>query len=101
MSPPHLTEAGFLCFGIDQLGHGKSGGARVFIPDLRLAVEDLRQLFETVTGQNPQKPVFLFGHSMGSLTGLEFALLYPDRLRGIVLSGASHQLPKKCDRPGW
>ena len=94
-----LTEAGFLCFGIDQLGHGKSGGTRVFIPDLRLAVEDLRQLFEIVTRQYAQKPVFLFGHSMGSLTGLEFALLYPDRLCGIALSGAAVNCEES--RPAW
>ncbi|MDE2859555.1 MAG: lysophospholipase [Chloroflexota bacterium] len=94
-----LTETGFLCFGIDQLGHGKSGGARVFIPDLRLAVEDLRQLFEIVTRQYPQKPVFLFGHSMGSLTGLEFALLYPDCLSGIALSGVA--IHGEYTRPPW
>ncbi|MCY4539327.1 MAG: lysophospholipase [Chloroflexi bacterium] len=94
-----LTEAGFLCFGIDQLGHGKSGGARVYIPDLRLAVDDLRQLVEIVTRQYAQEPVLLFGHSMGSLTGLEFALHYPDRLCGIALSGAAVNCEET--RPAW
>lgn len=84
-----LTDAGFLCYGIDQLGHGKSGGVRAFIPDLRLAVDDLRQLFDIAPRQDARKPVFLFGHSMGSLAGLEFALLYPDRLGGIALCGAA------------
>ncbi|MCY4019334.1 MAG: lysophospholipase [Chloroflexi bacterium] len=94
-----LTGAGFLCYGIDQLGHGLSEGVRAFIPDLRLAVEDLRQLFVIVTGQHAQKPVFLFGHSMGSLTSLEFALLYPDRLCGIALSGAAVNCEET--RPAW
>ena len=84
-----LTSEGFACYGIDQLGHGNSGGLRVFIPDMRMAVEDLRQLYDLVADNHPKLPVFLFGHSMGSLTGLEYALLYPDRLRGIALSGTA------------
>ena len=94
-----LTEVGFVCFGIDQLGHGKSGGTRVFIPDLRLAVNDLRHLIEIVAHLHPQLPVFLFGHSMGSLTGLEYALLYPGRLRGIALSGTAINAEEM--RPAW
>jgi len=94
-----LTGAGFLCYGIDQLGHGLSEGVRVFIPDLRLAVDDLRQLFEIVTRQHAQMPVFLFGHSMGSLTGLEFSLLYPHRLSGIALSGVA--INAEETRPAW
>ncbi len=94
-----LTAAGFHCFGIDQMGHGKSGGLRGFIPDLRLAVDDLRCLYEIVTQQYAQKPVFLFGHSMGSLTSLEFALRYPDRLSGIALSGTA--INGEETRPSW
>lgn len=94
-----LTAAGFHCYGIDQLGHGKSGGTRAYIPDLELAVEDLRQLYEIVTGQNHQLPVFLFGHSMGSLTGLQFALRYPARLSGIALSGVA--VCAEESRPAW
>ncbi len=94
-----LTAAGFHCFGIDQLGHGKSGGLRGFIPDLRLAVDDLRCLYEIATEHDAHKPVFLFGHSMGSLTSLEFALRYPDRLSGIALSGVA--INGEYTRPAW
>ncbi len=94
-----LTAAGIHCFGIDQLGHGNSGGLRAYIPDMRLAVDDLRQLYEIVTQKHPHKPIFLFGHSMGSLTSLEFALLYPDHLRGIALSGVAINGEKT--RPAW
>ena len=94
-----LTDAGFACYGIDQLGHGKSGGLRVYIPDMRLAVEDLRQLYDIVTDNHPQLPVLLFGHSLGSLTGLEFALRFPCRLRGIALSGTA--INGEETRPAW
>ncbi len=94
-----LTAAGFHCFGIDQLGHGKSGGLRGFIPDLRLAVDDLRCLYEIATEHDTHKPVFLLGHSMGSLTCLEFTLRYPDRLSGIALSGVA--INGEYTRPAW
>ena len=60
-----LTEVGFVCFGIDQLGHGNSGGTRVLIPDLRLAVDDLRHLFDIVAHLHPQLPVFSFWAQYG------------------------------------
>ena len=65
-----LTAVGFACYGIDHRGHGKSGGLRAYIPDARLAVADLRQLYDIVSARHVQKPVLLFGHSMGSLIGL-------------------------------
>ena len=94
-----LTAVGFACYGIDLRGHGKSGGLRAFISDVRLAVADLRQLYDIVSARHSQKPVLLFGHSMGSLIGLEFALLYPDRLRGMAMSGTAINAEEM--RPAW
>ena len=94
-----LTNAGFACYGIDHRGHGKSGGLRAFIPDMRLAVADLRQLFERVSSQHPRQPIFMFGHSMGTLIALEFALRYPASLRGLALSGTA--IAGEESRPGW
>jgi len=94
-----LTQAGLACYGIDHRGHGKSGGLRVFIPDMRLAVGDLRQLFDKAASQYPNKPLLMFGHSMGSLIALEFVLRYQDRLRGLALSAAA--ITGEESRPGW
>ena len=94
-----LTNAGFACYGIDHRGHGKSGGLRAFIPDMRLAVADLRQLFERVSSQHPRQLIFMFGHSMGTLIALEFALRYPASLRGLALSGTA--IAGEESRPDW
>ena len=94
-----LTTVGFACFGIDHRGHGKSEGLRAYLPDIRLAVHDLAQLYDTVNANYPDKPVLLFGHSMGSLIGLEFALRYPERLRAIALSGTA--INAENSRPNW
>lgn len=84
-----LTDAGFACYGIDHMGHGKSQGDRVYIPDLALAVDDLRQLFEKITAQYPDKPVLMFGHSMGSLIALLFTVKYQSDLKGLVITGSA------------
>ena len=94
-----LTEVGFACYGIDIRGHGKSSGPRAYLPDVRLAIDDLRQLIAIASAQHPQKPALLFGHSMGSLIGLEFALHYPDCLEGIALSGTA--INGEEIRPAW
>ncbi len=94
-----LTQAGFACYGMDHRGHGKSGGRRVFIPDMRLAVADLRQLFDSATAPYPHQPALMFGHSMGSLISLEFALRHQDRLQALALSGTA--ITGEETRPAW
>ena len=94
-----LTEAGFAVYGIDHRGHGNSGGTRAYVPDMRLAAEDLRQLIEIVRLQHAGKPLLLFGHSMGSLIGLEYELRYSGRLRAMALSGCA--IHAETTRPAW
>ncbi len=89
-----LTAVGFACYGIDHRGHGKSAGPRSLIVDLQLAVDDLDQLYALTRAQHPSVPHLLFGHSMGSLIGLGFALRYPERLRALATCG----LPLHAER---
>lgn len=94
-----LTAGGFACFGIDQRGHGKSGGARGYLPNPQLAVEDLGQLYRVARAKYTGSPAFAFAHSMGSLIGLAFALRYPGRLHGLVTCGTP--LHGEFARPAW
>ena len=94
-----LTAAGFICYGIDHRGHGRSDGLRAYIPDVALAVDDLKLLSDAVNAKHPGMPALLFGHSMGSLIGLEFALRYPERLRAIALTGTA--VNGEASRPAW
>lgn len=94
-----LTAVGFSCYGIDHRGHGKSDGLRAYLPDVTPAVDDLAHLCDIVNSKHPDKPVLLFGHSMGSLIGLEFALRDSQRLRAVALSGTAIDAEKS--RPSW
>jgi len=84
-----FTEAGFACYGIDHRGHGKSAGDRAYIPDMELAVADLRLLYDKITPQYPDKPVLIFGHSMGTLISLLFTLRYQSDVTALVLTGVA------------
>lgn len=94
-----LTQAGFVCYGIDHMGHGLSGGARAYVPDGQLPVRDLDRLYHLACAEFPNLPALLLGHSMGSLIGLGFELRYPGRLQGIALTG----LPVHAEfaKPAW
>lgn len=94
-----FTNAGFACYGIDHRGHGKSGGLRVYIEDLEYAVEDLRQLFEQIKTQYPEKSFLIFGHSMGSLVSLMFVLKYQEDIKALALSGTA--IKGEDLQPGW
>ena len=94
-----LTEVDFVCYGIDHMGHGLSGGARAYVPDGQLPVRDLDQLYHIVRAEFPDLPALLFAHSMGSLIGLGFELRFPGRLRGIAITGSPVQ--GEYAKPVW
>jgi alpha-beta hydrolase superfamily lysophospholipase len=81
-----LTAAGFLVYGLDHQGHGRSEGRRGRV-SLAAAVTDLDQLIVTIAeGRNPGLPQFLVGHSMGGAIALRYAIKLQNRLDGLVLS---------------
>ena len=87
---PHLVEtllpAGFSVYAMDNRGHGRSGGQRGFIPSWDAFREDLRGFIAFVAKEQPGRPLFLMGHSLGGLIALDYALHYPEGLRGVVAS---------------
>ncbi len=84
-----FTQVGFACYGIDHRGHGKSAGEEVYIPDMRLAVEDLHQLYTLIQPQYNNLPCLIFAHSMGTLISLEYTLRYQEDVKAIALTGTA------------
>lgn len=87
-----LNDAGFAAVALDHRGHGRTGAATsagVMGPGGgRAVVDDLHEL-RTAAGSEigGDVPVFLFGHSMGSLIGLAYLADHADGLAGSVLCG--------------
>ena len=81
-----LNQAGFVVYGLDHQGHGRSAGRRGRI-SLGAAVADLDQLIVTVSqARHPQLPQFLLGHSMGGAIALRYAIAHQQRLTGMAVS---------------
>lgn len=51
-------------------------------------LENVRALYTTLRKNRPKIPVFVFGHSMGSILARHFTALYPVYIRGLALSGS-------------
>ncbi|HEX2513781.1 MAG TPA: alpha/beta hydrolase [Chloroflexota bacterium] len=81
-----LTGRGLAVYTLDHRGHGRSGGARATVLRFDDFVDDLHLLEQRARAAHPGAPVFVFGHSMGGLVALRFALRYQDELRGLALS---------------
>ncbi len=88
-----LAEHGFLCVMNDHRGHGKSvkseedwgyfyenGGPAL--------VEDMHQITRMLKNLKPGIPLFLFGHSMGSLAVRAYTRKYDKDIDGLIVCGS-------------
>ena len=90
-----LAENGFAAYTSDLPGHGpaaaETGSLGRFPRGGWLqAAEGQHALLERVKGLWPGKPVFLFGHSMGSFLARSCLILWPGGLQGCILCGTGH-----------
>lgn len=89
-----LTTAGYIVYANDHRGHGRTAKTVENVGYLgddgfNWMVKDMKQLNDIIKDENPGLPVFLFGHSMGSLLSQMYIYLYGDSIKGVILSGTS------------
>jgi len=82
-----LSERGFLAFGHDHVGHGGSGGRRVYIESVEQYVDDVVQHSTIIQEKHPSLPLFLVGHSMGGMIALRCVIRCPELFQGFILNG--------------
>ena len=91
----HLTKNGYIVYGNDHRGHGKTAGTMEnlgYLADVdgfELLVRDLQTLSSIIKNDNPHLPLFLFGHSMGSFAAQRYIMLRGNDLDGVILSGSN------------
>lgn len=82
-------KAGIGTYRFDHRGHGRSEGERTYYKDFNDMLDDVNVFVDLAIKENPNKPVFLLGHSMGGFAVALYGVKYPDKkLSGIVTSGA-------------
>ncbi len=82
-----LTAGGAAVWGVDHVGHGRSGGERVLVTDVDRVVDDVHLLQQAARAAHPGLPVVLVGHSMGGLIGARYAQRHGAGLAAVALSG--------------
>lgn len=82
-----LLSMGISIWALDHRGHGQSEGPRGHVSAFGEYLNDLRSILqqakkELATGLK----CFLFGHSLGGLIALNFALGFPEMIDGVITS---------------
>jgi alpha-beta hydrolase superfamily lysophospholipase len=80
----YLTDNGYAVLSFDLRGHGKSGGARGHTPSVEAFRKDIDLLIQEAKQRYPQLPHFLYGHSLGGILVLNYALSRKPELAGVV-----------------
>lgn len=94
-----LLAQGYSCYVYDQRGHGRSEGIRGDVASFHDYADDLDAVYQTALNENPQLPLYVFGHSMGSIVVLLNLIAYPGKWRGAIVSGVPLKLVKPI--PKW
>lgn len=89
----YIMKNGYIVAGHDHIGHGSS----VNVEDdhgffgskdgYKSMIMDLRSMNKIITEKYPDIPVYLFGHSMGSLIARCYSAKFGDDLAGLILCG--------------
>jgi len=90
----HLVPRGYALYGLDHVGHGRSEGAREYVERFEDFVDTLDTYRGIVAQAQPDKPLFLYGHSMGGLITASYLLDRQAGLAGAILSAALTRVPE-------
>lgn len=81
-----LLPTGCAVYAFDHRGNGRSSGQRGYIDTWQQYHDDLSAFVNLARNEFPEKPTFLYGHSMGGLVVLEYCLRADNSLAGIIVT---------------
>lgn len=94
-----LAERGISCFAYDQRGHGSRPGTRTHVERFDDFVDDLNLEAESLRRRSPELPLFVWGHSMGSIVAIGAVLTARHRWRGAITSSNSLEVFRRGPNP--
>jgi len=79
-----FNQKGLSVIAIDQFGHGKSEGPRGHSPSYNATMDSVENLLVEAQKLAPNKPLFLWGHSMGGNVVLNYLLRRKPDIAGAI-----------------
>lgn len=92
-----LIPAGFGIYAKDHRGHGKSEGTRGYVDTFTDYIDDEITFTKLIQEQEPNIPIFLLGHSLGSMISVFYASKHSDNFTGLILSGTGFPATSKVN----
>lgn len=80
----HFTARGIAVYAPDLRGNGRSPGQRAYVERWNEFREDLECFVAVVRQEEPDRPIFLLGNSLGGLIVLDYVLHRPAGIRGVI-----------------
>jgi alpha-beta hydrolase superfamily lysophospholipase len=94
-----LAERQIASFVYDQRGHGLSSGVRTHVDDFSLFADDVETVAKSIRARHPSMPLYVWGHSMGSVVVTLAATRGLQWANGVITSGSAlDALPRLT---GW
>ena len=81
---PQLIKSDLAVITFDNFGHGKSKGKRGHTPSYNAMLEVIDKMIEKGVHLFHDKPVILYGHSMGGNLVINYTLRYPHKINGTI-----------------
>jgi alpha-beta hydrolase superfamily lysophospholipase len=93
----HMRALGFSVFAIDYRGFGRSTAE---LPSETAVYEDARAAWAWLAQNQPDRPRYLFGHSLGGAIAIQLATEVPDA-RGLIVEGTFTSIPEVFQSMKW
>lgn len=92
-----MQEMGFTVLAIDYRGFGKSSPG---LPSEDSAYEDARKTWEWLAARFPDRPRYIFGHSLGGAIAIDLAAHVPDE-QGTIVEATFTSIPDVASTFKW
>ena len=92
-----MQELGFSVLAIDYRGFGKSTPG---LPSEEMAYEDARAAWDWLARKYPDRPRYIFGHSLGGAVAIDLASRVTDE-RGTIVEGTFTSIPDLASTMKW
>lgn len=94
----YLSSNGYICIINDHRGHGKSIKNKsdlgyFYTEDVNFIIDDLHDVTSYIKNKYPNKKIYLFSHSMGTLVARGYIQKYDNEIEKIILCGAPTKNP--------